>query len=207
MDNLLTLIYGLVGYLAGSIPFGLILTRAFGYGDLRLIGSGNIGATNALRTGNRLLAFLVLVADSGKGAAIGGLVKIWLASEGPMLPIALLATALGAVLGHNFPVWLKFKGGKGVATTLGVMAVLSWPLGIATSLTWLAVALVSRYSSLAALISFALSPAYALWLSQGDRRMASLCALLAFLAILRHRQNIHRLLNGQEGKISFGKTS
>jgi glycerol-3-phosphate acyltransferase PlsY len=190
---------GGLGYLLGAIPFGIVLTRPFGY-DLRSIGSGNIGATNVLRTGRKDLALLTLLLDSGKGAiaaALAGWAFGWTA--GPML-----AAGFGAVLGHNFPVWLRFKGGKGVATTLGVLLVTSWPVGLAACATWLAVALISRYSSLAALVALTLAPVYAGLLATPAHVLAY--AALGLLALLRHRDNIGRLTRGEESRIGRKKS-
>ena len=184
------------GYLLGALPFGLLLTRIAGLGDIRDIGSGNIGATNVLRTGRKGLAAATLLLDAGKGAAavlIGG---IW----GPDMAIM---AGYGAVLGHLFPVWLKFKGGKGVATILGVLLTIAWPVGVACCLTWLLVAAAFRYSSLAALIALAASPAFA-WFLLGDLQMVQMGGILALLAWLRHLANIRRLLKGEEPKISSG---
>ena len=180
------------GYLLGSIPFGLLLTRLAGLGDIRKVGSGNIGATNVLRTGRKGLAALTLLLDGGKGA-----VAVLIAREfGP--DMAVLAAA-GAFLGHCFPVWLRFQGGKGVATYLGVMLALAWPAGLACCLTWLAVAAVLRWSSLAALTAAALGPLYALWLADGQRM--ELAVFLAVLIFIRHHANIRRLLKGEEPRI------
>jgi glycerol-3-phosphate acyltransferase PlsY len=181
------------GYLLGSIPFGLVLTRAAGLGDIRSIGSGNIGATNVLRTGNKGLAAATLILDSGKGA-FAALLAGWLVSAD-----AGVAAGLFAVIGHNFPVWLNFKGGKGVATTLGVLLAVSWPVGVAACLTWVVVAAVARISSLSALLALLLSPVYAgLWAS---RSVVVMAAILALLGFIRHSANIKRLLNGTEPKI------
>lgn len=185
------------GYLLGSVPFGLVLTKPFGY-DLRAIGSGNIGATNVLRTGRKDLALATLLLDSGKGAIAAGLA--W-AATGDALP-ALLAGA-AAVVGHNFPVWLRFKGGKGVATTLGVLLATAWPAGLAACATWLAVAAAFRYSSLAALVALAAAPVYA-WLWATPAHVAVFAAL-AVLAWVRHHENIRRLLKGEESKIGKKK--
>ncbi|MFI4989033.1 MAG: glycerol-3-phosphate 1-O-acyltransferase PlsY [Alphaproteobacteria bacterium] len=180
------------GYLLGSIPFGLLLTRLAGLGDIRAIGSGNIGATNVLRTGNKALAALTLLLDGGKGAA-----AVLLGDRlGP--DIAVLAGG-GAVVGHLFPLWLGFKGGKGVATGLGVLLAAAFPAGLAACATWLAVAALFRYSSLAALVAFALSPLYG-WLL-GNPQIAQLAAFVAVLVFLRHLGNIRRLLKGEEAKI------
>jgi len=189
------LIYTLLalgGYLLGSIPFGLVLTRMAGHGDIRDIGSKSIGATNVLRTGNKLLAFLTLVGDSGKGAAALLIAQHWGSDAG-------LIAGFMAVVGHNFPVWLKFKGGKGVAATLGVLIFGAFPVGAATCATWLLIAALFRYSSLAALISLSTAPFYAWYLNLPN--LAIMAAALAALAILRHHQNITRLLKGEESKI------
>jgi glycerol-3-phosphate acyltransferase PlsY len=180
------------GYLLGSIPFGLLLTRAAGFGDIRRIGSGNIGATNVLRTGRKGLAAATLLLDGGKGAFATLIAGLW----GP--DMAILAGS-GAMLGHLFPVWLKFKGGKGVATGLGVLLALAWPVGLLACATWLAVAVVFRYSSLAALVAFAGAPIYA-WFLIG-RQEAQFALFLAVLVWLRHHQNLRRLATGQEPKI------
>jgi glycerol-3-phosphate acyltransferase PlsY len=182
----------LLGYLLGSIPFGLLLTRAAGLGDIRNVGSGNIGATNVLRTGRKGLAAATLILDALKGAA-----AVLLAAELGHLPA--VAAAAGAVLGHMFPVWLSFKGGKGVATTLGVMWGLSWLVGAVACVAWLLVALLFRYSSLAALIAVAIA-AIAAWFVT-DARSAILLTLLVPLVWARHHANIARLLNGTEPKI------
>ena len=182
----------LLGYLLGSIPFGLILTRLAGLGDIRAIGSGNIGATNVLRTGNKALAALTLLLDGGKGAA-AVLVGV---SFGP--DIAVLAGG-GALVGHLFPVWLRFAGGKGVATFLGVLLASAWPVGLLACLTWLVVAAIFRFSSLAALIAVAASPAYAWWLA--DPQRAELAGFMAILIFIRHHANIRRLLKGEEPRI------
>ena len=188
----------LAGYLLGSIPFGLVLMRLAGHGDIRAIGSGNIGATNVLRAGSKLLAALTLALDGGKGAAA----VLIAATLGP--DIAFLA-GLGALVGHVFPVWLKFRGGKGVATFLGVMLAIAWPVGLLSCLTWLAVAALFRYSSLAALAAVAAAPAYAYLLADWQRmELAAICAVLIFL---RHHANIRRLIRGEEPKIGRGDKS
>ena len=186
----------IVGYLLGSIPFGLVLGWIAGYGDIRNIGSGNIGATNVLRTGSKGLAALTLLLDPGKGWAA---VAITYRLGEP----ASLAAGLCAVLGHMFPVWLGFRGGRGVATALGVLIALAWPLALIAALVWLAVAVASRYSSLAALVAAALSAATAPFLT--DNATAILIAVVALLIILRHRANIRRLIAGREHRISFRK--
>ena len=180
------------GYLLGSIPFGVLLTRATGGPDLRTIGSGNIGATNVLRTGRKGLAAATLLCDMLKGT-VAVLVAMRYGPE------AALAAGLGAFLGHLFPVWLKFKGGKGVATYIGLLVGLHWPAALIFCLIWLAVAAASRYSSLAALIASALTP-LGLWLL-GQPEIAALFLLLTVLLWVMHRANIARLLNGSEGKI------
>ncbi len=185
-----------LGYLLGSIPFGLVLTRLAGLGDIRKIGSGNIGATNVLRTGNKPLAALTLLLDGGKGA-IAALAALYVAPE--FAPIA----AVAAVIGHLFPVWLRFRGGKGVATALGALIALAWPVGVAACATWIAVAVIFRYSSLSALISLALSPVYAWFLAEPPTAVAA--AILAVFVWIRHKDNIRRLLAGEEPKIKEKK--
>ena len=182
----------LFGYLLGSIPFGLLLTRLAGLGDIRAIGSGNIGATNDLRTGRKGLAAATLLLDGLKGTAAVLIGYRW------GLGIALIA-GLGAFVGHCFPVWLKFRGGKGVATFLGILLGLHWPTMVAAVLIWIAVAALSRYSSLSALAASALAPA--ILLGSGRRPEALLCLLLSVLVWIKHRPNIARLLNGTEGRI------
>jgi glycerol-3-phosphate acyltransferase PlsY len=182
-----------VGYLLGSIPFGLLLTRLAGLGDIRRVGSGNIGATNVLRTGNKALAAIVLLLDGGKGAAAVLLL-------GTMGPDMAALGGLGAVVGHVFPVWLGFKGGKGVATGLGVLVAAAWPVGLAACATWVAVAALSRYASLASLLAFLLAPLYAQLLAH-DGEHVLLAALIAILVWLRHIANIRRLAIRQEPRI------
>ena len=181
------------GYLLGSIPFGLLVTRLAGLGDVRSIGSGNIGATNVLRTGRKDLAAATLLLDGGKGVAAVLLASFY----GPDMG---LMAGLGTVLGHLFPVWLRFKGGKGMATTLGVLLALGWQMGVAACLTWLAAAGLFRYSSLAGLAATAASPLFA-WLLLEDLQLAELTAILAALVWFRHAANIKRLVRGQEPKI------
>ena len=182
----------LFGYLLGSIPFGLVLTRLAGLGDVRRIGSGNIGATNVLRTGRKGLAAATLLADALKGTLAAIIAWRWGANT------AILA-ALGAFLGHLFPVWLRFKGGKGVATFLGCLIGLKLAAALAFAAIWLAVAAVTRYSSLSALVAGAATPVV-LWLF-GERQMAELFLGLAVLLCWSHRHNIRRLLAGTEGRI------
>src|SRR5512145_3326179 len=185
------------GYLLGSVPFGLVLTRMAGLGDIRQIGSGNIGATNVLRTGRKGLALATLLLDGGKGAIAVGLAWALAGGDAP------LVAGFAAVLGHNFPVWLGFKGGKGVATTIGTLLAAAWPVGLAAIATWLVVAGLFRISSLAALVALALSPVYA-WLLVGPEA-ALMAAGLAVLGFIRHKANILRLLKGEEPRIGAKK--
>ena len=182
-----------IGYLLGSIPFGLILTRLAGTPDLRSIGSGNIGATNVLRTGRKGLAAATLLLDALKGTAaviisgsIGG-------------PEAAMLAGLGAFLGHLFPVWLKFRGGKGVAVYIGILIGLFWPAAVLFCVIWLATAFLTRYSSLSALIASVVTPVFLLLL--GHSALALLFAVLTLLLLYMHRENIQRLRTGTEGKI------
>jgi glycerol-3-phosphate acyltransferase PlsY len=189
----LLLVAFVIGYLLGAIPFGLIFTRLAGTQDLRSIGSGNIGATNVLRTGRRELAAATLVCDALKGTAaviIGG----YLGG-----PEAAMVAAIGAFLGHLFPVWLGFKGGKGVATYIGLLIGLFWPAAIAFCVIWLVVAVVTRYSSGSALLASVAIPVLFWWL--GHPALAELFALLTIILWFMHRENIQRLLAGTEGKI------
>jgi glycerol-3-phosphate acyltransferase PlsY len=185
------------GYLFGSIPFGLVLTRLAGLGDIREIGSGNIGATNVLRTGRRDLALATLILDSGK-AGIACLAFTFCVST----PAGLVAAG-AAFLGHCFPVWLKFNGGKGVATFLGALLAAFWPIGLMACATWLGTALLFRISSLAALVAAALTPIWALAFGRSD--VAVLALFLAALIFWRHRANIDRLLKGEEPLIGAKK--
>ncbi|MDM7458522.1 MAG: glycerol-3-phosphate 1-O-acyltransferase PlsY [Paracoccus sp. (in: a-proteobacteria)] len=187
------ILWAVFGYLLGSVPFGLVITRALGLGDLRQIGSGNIGATNVLRTGHRGAALATLLLDSGKGA-----IAVLLARHFGGETAAVLAGA-AAFLGHCFPVWLRFNGGKGVATFLGTLVALSWPLGLLACATWALTALVSRISSLSALMAAVTAPAFAWGLGRLDIAAAS--AFMAALIFLRHRANISRLLQGTEPRI------
>ena len=190
----------LFGYLCGSIPFGWILTRLAGTDDIRAIGSGNIGATNVLRTGRKGLAAATLIGDALKGTLAVLLMYYYYGSDYRYFADELaLPTAAGAFLGHLFPVWLGFKGGKGVATYVGLLLALAWPAAIAFALVWLAVAALTRYSSLAALIASAATP-FAVWF-MGERPAAVLFALLTALLWMMHRANIMRLVKGTESKI------
>jgi acyl phosphate:glycerol-3-phosphate acyltransferase len=186
----------LLAYLLGSIPFGLLLTLLAGIGDIRRVGSGNIGATNVLRTGNKVLAAVTLVFDVGKGVAAVLIGALW-STE------AALVASVAAVIGHMFPVWLRFRGGKGVATALGVLLALAWPVGVIGALLWLATALISHYSSLSALVAAVAVPGIA-WLV-ADPPHALAVSVIAILVVLRHRGNIQRLLAGTESRISFRK--
>ncbi|MFP4303469.1 MAG: glycerol-3-phosphate 1-O-acyltransferase PlsY [Rhodosalinus sp.] len=190
---LLLLLWAAAGYLLGSVPFGLVITRAFGLGDLRAIGSGNIGATNVLRTGSKSAAAATLILDSGKGAAAVLLARAMAGEDAAQM------AGLAAFLGHCFPVWLRFRGGKGVATFLGTLLALAWPLGLAACATWLATAAVTRLSSLAALVAAALSPLWAVLLGRGET--AALAAALAIVVLWRHGDNIARIRAGTEPRI------
>jgi acyl phosphate:glycerol-3-phosphate acyltransferase len=187
------IVFLLAGYLLGSIPFGLLLTRAAGLGDIRGIGSGNIGATNVLRTGNKALAAATLLLDAIKGAA-AILIANWWGGHA-----AILWAGAGAVLGHTFPVWLGFRGGKGVATSYGVLIAAAWPVGLCAGAVWLVVAALARVSSLAALASFALAPVLAAIL--GDMTIVKLALVIAVLVFARHHTNIRRLIAGTEPRI------
>ncbi|AHC99813.1 glycerol-3-phosphate 1-O-acyltransferase PlsY [Leisingera methylohalidivorans] len=187
------ILWAVIGYGLGSVPFGMVVTRLFGLGNLREIGSGNIGTTNVLRTGSKAAAALTLILDGGKGAAAVLLARS-LAGED-----AAQAAGLMAFLGHCFPVWLGFKGGKGVATFLGLMLALAWPVGIACCLTWLAAAAASRISSMGALVSAASAAVWALVL--GYQPVAVLAVLLAAVVLIRHAANIARLRAGTEPRI------
>lgn len=188
-------------YLIGSIPFGLVIARLFGLGNLRQIGSGNIGATNVLRTGNKLAALLTLICDSGKGLIIIIALTYMMASE-----IMLAAAAVASITGHCYPLWLRFQGGKGVATGLGVFLGLDFMAGVLICLTWLIVALIFRWSSLSAIVSYLSAPLLialsAFW--RGEEMPFALIygvGIMAALATWRHRSNITRLIAGKEPKI------
>ncbi len=187
------LLWAGLGYLLGSVPFGILLARVMGLGDLRKVGSGNIGATNVLRTGNKTAAALTLLLDGGKGAVAVLLARAFAPEDAAQI------AALAAFLGHCFPVWLSFRGGKGVATHLGIMLALAWPVGIAACATWAVTAALFRFSSLAALLAAGLAPVWALLLGRAD--IALLAVVLAVLIYWRHWGNIARLRAGTEPKI------
>lgn len=192
-DPALLLLVAVLGYLLGSVPFGIVITRALGLGDLRQIGSGNIGATNVLRTGNKGAALATLVLDAAKGGIAVLIARAALAEDAAQL------AGLAAFLGHLFPIWLKFKGGKGVATFLGILLALAWPVGLAACATWLVVALISRISSLAALLSAATSSLWLVFMHQGQ--MLILIMILTVLVYVRHAENLRRIKAGTEPKI------
>jgi glycerol-3-phosphate acyltransferase PlsY len=187
---------GVIGYLLGSIPFGLLLTRLAGYGDIRRIGSGNIGATNVLRTGSKSAAALTVLLDLAKGWTAVVIGEAW-GGE------AALVAAGCVIIGHAFPVYLGFRGGKGVATALGVLIALTWPVALGAALVWLATALLLRYSSLAALVAAVAAAVLAPFFADGPT--ALLIAGIALLIILRHHANIRRLIAGTESRISLTK--
>ncbi len=191
------LLTAVLAYLLGSIPFGIVVTRLMGLGDLRAIGSGNIGATNVLRTGNKRAALATLLLDGAKGA-VAVLIARWLVGED-----AAQVAGLAAFLGHLYPVWLGFKGGKGVATFLGVLLALNWLVGIAVCLTWLLTAVLTRTSSIAALVAAASSGLWILWLTDGSLLVLSL--ILTVLIYVRHSENLKRLKAGTEPRIGAKK--
>ena len=188
----------IIAYLAGSIPFGLILVNITGAGNLREIGSGNIGATNVLRTGHKNIAIATLILDCSKG----GVTVIVAQSHG--LDLAVIS-GVCSVVGHIFPIWLKFRGGKGVATVLGVLLAIAWQVGLTAVATWLIIAAIFRYSSLAAILALTLSTVYAWYLP--DTNVSIMTTLIAGLSILRHKENMWRLIKGKESKIKLGKKS
>ena len=197
-QDMLLLVVGVVGYLLGSIPFGLLLTRAAGLGDVRKIGSGSIGATNVLRTGNKGLAAGTLLLDAAKGsaavvvgAAIGGVPGIFIGG-------------FASMLGHSFPVWLKGKGGKGIATGLGILVVADWRVALAAAVAWLLVAVVVRISSAASLTAVVVAPVAA-WLLGSAQPVLGLALAAGALVLLRHKDNIRRLMAGTEPRIGKGK--
>jgi glycerol-3-phosphate acyltransferase PlsY len=190
-------IVALLAYLLGSIPFGIVITRAMGLGDLRSIGSGNIGATNVLRTGNKAAALATLLLDAAKGGVAVLIARYALGEDAAQL------AGLAAFLGHLFPVWLGFKGGKGVATFLGILLALAWPVGLAACAMWLITAVVFRISSLAALVAAATSVVWLMVFHQG--RMVVLVFILTVLVYIRHWANIQRLKAGTEPRIGAAK--
>ena len=189
------------GYLAGSIPFAVVVSRAMRLPDPRSYGSGNIGATNVLRSGNRIAALLTLAGDAAKGwAAV-------LVARALDLPVAMVAlVGFAAFVGHVFPVWLRLRGGKGVATAAGVLIAFDWRLGLAVLGVWLAVAATTRYSSLAALVAAAAAPAITWWLFGAGPLLAAVAAM-ALLIVARHRANIAKLLRGEESRIGEKKAA
>ncbi|MFD1791020.1 glycerol-3-phosphate 1-O-acyltransferase PlsY [Ochrobactrum teleogrylli] len=190
--NLVLVATLIFGYLLGSIPFGLILTRLAGLGDVRSIGSGNIGATNVLRTGNKKLAAATLILDALKGTF--AVLIAWRYGEG-----AAIAAGFGAFIGHLFPVWIGFKGGKGVATYLGILIGLAWPGALIFAAVWIVTAIVTRYSSLSALLASVIVPIGLYF--KGDHAIAGLFAVLTVIIFFKHHANIKRLLNGTESRI------
>lgn len=206
-----------LGYICGSIPFGLILSKLAGHGDIRKIGSGNIGATNVLRTGNKKLAFITLLLDGGKGAFAISLLPLFAPPFCALVSCPqnacycinaitpyLALCGLFAILGHLFPVWLKFKGGKGVATTLGVLLAIAPLIGLSACLIWLLMAVTFRYSSLSALIAVAATPPLASVI-YAEPSITALCGVITMLVWFKHRSNIQRLVKGEEPKIGKGK--
>lgn len=191
------LLAAVLGYLLGSIPFGILVTRAMGLGDLRAIGSGNIGATNVLRTGNKRAALATLLLDGGKGA-VAVLLARWLVGED-----AAQLAGFAAVIGHLYPVWLGFKGGKGVATFLGLFLALDWRVGALVCLVWLGTAAVTRVSSIAALVAAASAALWILWLTDG--RLLVLALVLTLLVYVRHSENLKRIKAGTEPRIGQKK--
>ena len=194
---LLLALWAVLGYLLGSIPFGMVIAKAMGLGNLRTIGSGNIGATNVLRTGSKKAAALTLLLDGGKGAVAVLIARAFAGEDAAQL------AGLAAFIGHCFPVWIGFKGGKGVATFLGLLLALAWPIGLLVCATWLVSAVISRISSLSALIAAASAPIWALIFGHGE--IAVLALLLAILVFVRHHENIRRLSAGSEPKIGKKK--
>ncbi len=193
------LLTAVLGYLLGSIPFGILVTRAMGLGDLRSIGSGNIGATNVLRTGNKGAALATLLLDGGKGAAAVLLARGFVGED------AAQVAGFAAFIGHLYPVWLGFRGGKGVATFLGLFLALDWRVGVALCLTWLVTAVVTRVSSIAALVAAASAGGWILWLTDGS--LLVLALVLTVLVYVRHSENLKRIKAGTEPRIGRKKTS
>jgi glycerol-3-phosphate acyltransferase PlsY len=199
MGLMILLLAALAAYLIGSIPFAVVVSRAMGLPDPRSYGSGNPGTTNVLRSGSRVAALLTLLGDAAKGWF-----AVWLALRFEMPPETVAVVAVAVFLGHVFPVWLRFKGGKGVATAAGILLAMDWRIGLWALLTWVVVALVSRYSSLAAIVAAALSPVISCYyLGWGPLTWA--VAVMALMLIWRHRANIARLAAGREGRIRLSK--
>lgn len=196
-----SLIYcALAGYLLGSVPFGLILTRIAGLGDVRSIGSGNIGATNVLRTGNKSIAALTLLADMAKGL----IAVLAVTSYYGLIPHGVLAGFM-ALLGHMFPIWLGFRGGKGVATYIGVAFGMFWPAGLCFIISWLLMAVLFRFSSLSALVACLITPVFAFFMT--EEIIAAALIIMSLLVIFRHKSNIERLINGKEDRIGSKSSS
>ena len=200
MSLSLSFLFIIIFYLMGSIPFALLIPKIFGHGDIRNIGSGNVGATNVLRTGNKFLAFLVLCLDILKGLLPFILLNLYSENIGLFHTIFLCHFA---ILGHIFPIWLKFKGGKGVATYIGFLFGINLTLGLSFLFTWLAIALVSKYSSLSSLIATTIAPIY--FIIKGDNYIAVLLIYLLAVIVIKHHENIKRLLNRTENKIKLSK--
>ncbi len=211
-DFLYIVIFGLIGYLLGSVPFGLVLTKLCGYGDIRKIGSGNIGATNVLRTGSKTLALLTVILDASKAAFAAWIAAYFTPDK--LFQIGGITTSLDVftslfagtcgILGHMFPCWLKFKGGKGVSSAFGLLLLTFWPIAAIAGLTWLTMAVISRYSSLSALTAAVVVAFSAYFLT--PTIYFCFYAFIVLMVIIKHRANIQRLLKGQESKISFSKT-
>lgn len=191
-------VVAVLSYLLGAVPFGIVIARIFGLGDLRQIGSGNIGATNVLRTGNKLAAALTVVFDAGKGGIAVLIARVLVGEDAAQI------AGLCAFLGHLFPVYLRFRGGKGVATFLGTLLALAWPVGVVACGAWLICAVITRYSSLSALVAAATSPIFMVY--TGNGQMLILGFLLTVLIYVRHWENIARLKAGTEGKIGLKKS-
>ena len=200
MSLSLSLLFIIIFYLMGSIPFAFLVPKVFGHGDIRNIGSGNVGATNVLRTGNKFLAFLVLFLDILKGLLPFILLNLYSENIGLFHTIFLCHFA---ILGHIFPIWLKFRGGKGVATYIGFLFGINLILGLFFLITWIAIALVSKYSSLSSLIATTIAPIY--FIVQGDNYIAIFLIYLLAVIVIKHHENIKRLLNRTENKIKLSK--
>lgn len=190
-----------MAYLLGAIPFGLVLCKLAGYGDIRQIGSGNIGATNVLRTGNKGLALATFLLDTGKGALAVLAAMILTGGD----PLVMWGAGLAAIIGHNYPVWLAFKGGKGVATSIGTLLALNWMVGLGVCLIWLAMAVLFQISSLAALVAFFFMPALVLYIV--GLQAVPFAVAISLLVFWRHRANIARLWQGIEPKMNFKKSA